>query len=108
MKKKNRQKAEKKRDELTKLLRTIQESHEDELNHLASLLAEQKTRVDILNHQLNQMEKERSMVEVDNKTFKRRHGILEDDTYKLKTEVWYISWVLSIDYSINQGGVPFK
>ena len=82
-----RQKLESKREDLTGLLQTTKESYESELRQLRSLSSEQDTRVDILNHQLTQMEKERTLVEVDSKNVKRRMGYLEEENTKLKEEV---------------------
>ena len=50
-------------------------------------MSDGKTRIDILNHQLTQMERERSLVEVDNKNLKRRLEVVVQDDVKLKEEV---------------------
>lgn len=65
----------------------MQASHDEEVEHLGRQVAELTTRVDILNHQLNQMDKERSLVELDNKNMKRRLQIYQEDNCQLKEEV---------------------
>ena len=83
----NRQKSEEKREEASKLLTSTSASYASELERLRQAVSDGKTRIDILNHQLTQMERERSLVEVDNKNLKRRLEVVVQDDVKLKEEV---------------------
>ena len=82
-----RLRADEKRAECVAQLTSQTQAHDAEATHLRHAVGDGKTRIDVLNHQMTQMERERSLVECDNKALQRRLAAVQHESIALKEEV---------------------
>ena len=82
-----RLRADEKRAECVTQLTSQTQAHDAESTHLRQAVGDGKTRIDVLNHQMTQMERERSLVECDNKALQRRLAAVQHESIALKEEV---------------------
>ena len=90
----SRQKLEEKNNELKRMIARLEKNVAKENQRFQQSSSDFRTRIDTLNHQLTQMDKERSLLDLDMKTTRRREDHAAREICKLKEEVSIVSAVI--------------